>query len=41
MWESQDDNFEEPTYQKLLAAFNNKITVKSFKREAYDVSARV
>ena len=40
MWDSQDDNFEEPTYQALLAAFNNKITIKSFTREAYDVSAR-
>jgi len=41
MWDSQDDNFEEPTYQKLLAAFRNKVTIKSFTREGYDVSARV
>ena len=41
LWDSPDDNFEEPTYQNVLAAFNNKITIKSFTREGYDVSARV
>ena len=41
LWDSRDDNFEEPTYQNVLAAFNNKITIKSFTREGYDVSARV
>src|SRR5436853_5335244 len=39
VWDSKDDNFEEPTYQNVLAAFNNKITIKSFTREGYDVSA--
>ena len=41
LWDSPDDNFEEPTYQNVLAAFRNKVTIKSFTREGYDVSARV
>ena len=40
LWDSAEDNFEEPTYQNVLAAFKNKITIKSFTREGYDVSAR-
>ena len=40
LWDSPDDNFEEPTYQNVLAAFKNKITIKSFTRESYDVSVR-
>ena len=40
LWDSPDDNFEEPTYQNVLAAFKNKITIKSFTREGYDVSVR-
>jgi len=40
LWDSAEDNFEEPTYQNVLAAFKNRITIKSFTREGYDVSAR-
>ena len=41
LWDSAEDNFEEPTYQSVLAAFKDKVTIKSFKRDGYDVSVRV
>jgi hypothetical protein len=40
LWEGPEDNFDEGTYQYILSSFNDRVTIKSFTRDAYEVSVR-